>query len=471
MHRMSGSVPPATGKLRLWKFPTGGCWTAAQTAPSAAHFQQRSRAYLGRPSGGTVCPPGYSTATPQTVEEQPSPEGIETRPGGAPPTGAEGAPLTSPAEVPDMGQLAGGYGASGSVASAAPGMIGDFFSYGGQMMAIETLGQDIRNPTTISVAGGDRRFKIVENNSPFPVDRVFLNYHHFENAVIPADADLIPPHDLSLDRYTFGLEKTFRDALWSVELRVPFARGLDAVQFVEPGNLSNTGTEFGNLGLALKRLVWQGPLVAASVGLGMVFPTADDMTMYASPQDVNSRLDMDNETFYLQPFVGVHYTPTDRLWLDVFSQADFSTNGNSVALTAPNFVTGPPLLVERGVLNDQNLLFLDASLGYWLYQNPCGCGIISAVAPIVELHYSTTMQDSDFVSFRDFGAPNLLANPYNRMDVLNLTSGLRVKLGECSYLTVAAAVPLRTEKENVFLLRKEEKLFDAEIGVQFVRMY
>jgi hypothetical protein len=30
-------------------------------------------------------------------------------------------------------------------------------------------------------------------------------------------------------------------------------------------------------------------------------------------------------------------------------------------------------------------------------------------------------------------------------------------------------VPLRTEKENEFLLRKEEKLFDAEIGVQTLR--
>jgi hypothetical protein len=93
------------------------------------------------------------------------------------------------------------------------------------------------------------------------------------------------------------------------------------------------------------------------------------MTLYASPDDPDSRLDMDNEAFYLQPFLGVRYTPTDRLWLDFFSQADFSTNGNSVALTVPNFVTGPPL-VERAVLNDQHLLFLDASLGYWLYQNP-----------------------------------------------------------------------------------------------------
>jgi hypothetical protein len=34
------------------------------------------------------------------------------------------------------------------------------------------------------LAGGDRRFKISENNSPFPQDRIFFNYHHFHNAVV-----------------------------------------------------------------------------------------------------------------------------------------------------------------------------------------------------------------------------------------------------------------------------------------------
>jgi hypothetical protein len=33
----------------------------------------------------------------------------------------------------------------------------------------------------IPVPGGDRRIKSVENNSPFPVDRVFLNNRHFKN--------------------------------------------------------------------------------------------------------------------------------------------------------------------------------------------------------------------------------------------------------------------------------------------------
>jgi hypothetical protein len=249
-----------------------------------------------------------------------------------------------------------------------------------------------------------------------------------------------------------------------MELRLPFAGGLDSVQFVDPGAGDNSGTEFGNISLALKRLVWQGEVWAASVGLGIVFPTADDVRLSPAP-GVAAQLLIENEAWHLQPFLGLRYTPSDRLWFDFFSQVDFDANGNSTL-----FQPGQGLS-EHAVLNDQNLLFLDASLGYWLYRNPCGCGIVSAIAPMLELHYTTTLQDTDFINFAVGSNRDVLTNPFNRIDVLNLTGGLRFQLGMQSFLTVAVAAPLRTEKENLLLQRKEDKLFDSEIGVQFVHLY
>ena len=435
--------------------------------PECRAYRRRCQTYGVRP-GGVVCPPSTQGAMAPEAQAEPGAEGA------APSPDSEG--ITAPSfesiqNVPDLGQLSGSFGAGGGVLSAAPGMIGDFFSYGGQQMAMGTLAQNPNNPTTISLAGGDRRFKIVENNSPFPMDRVFFNYHYFKNAVIPADAGSIPAREQSLDRYMFGLEKTFCDELWSAELRIPFASGLDSVQFGDPGAADNSGTEFGNMALALKRLLWNGPLVSASVGLGMVFPTADDMQLFATPSSLSSQLLIENEAFFLQPFLGVRYTPGTRLWFDFFSQLDLATNGNSSTLILPGLVSGDPPRTEERVLTDQNLLFLDASLGYWLYQDPCGCGIISGLAPIVELHYSTTIQNADGIQFRSGSNEDELTNPFNRMDVLNLTGGLRVKFGRRSFLTVAAAVPLRTDKEDLDLQRHEEKLFDVEFGVQFVQLF
>lgn len=34
------------------------------------------------------------------------------------------------------------------------------------------------------LAGGDRRFKLSDNNSPFPQDRIIFTYHHFHNAIV-----------------------------------------------------------------------------------------------------------------------------------------------------------------------------------------------------------------------------------------------------------------------------------------------
>jgi hypothetical protein len=79
------------------------------------------------------------------------------------------------------------------------------------------------------------------------------------------------------------------------------------------------------------------------------------------------------------------------------------------------------------------------------------------------------MQDSDEIVFRT--QEDVLRNPFNRMDVLNITGGLRVKFGQYTYLTVAAAAPLRTDKVDPVTLRNEDKLFDAEVGVQLVRLY
>ena len=78
------------------------------------------------------------------------------------------------------------------------------------------------------VAGGDRRVKVAENNSAIPQDRILFNYNHFHNAIERNRRDLVGPvvsdGQFDVDRCTFGIEKTFLDGLWSVEIRMLLAR-------------------------------------------------------------------------------------------------------------------------------------------------------------------------------------------------------------------------------------------------------
>ena len=69
----------------------------------------------------------------------------------------------------------------------------------------------------IPTAGVLSRSKISENNKAVTMDRIFFTMNHFHNA-LQGDtdtSDAIPASDLSIQRYTFGLEKRFLDELWS----------------------------------------------------------------------------------------------------------------------------------------------------------------------------------------------------------------------------------------------------------------
>lgn len=338
--------------------------------------------------------------------------------------------------------LASDFGAGLGYESAAPGMIGDFFG-GTYQMNIVTAGQPPGQYTTIPQAGGDRRFKIAENYSPFPVDRVFFNYNHFSNALLTADG-----RNANLDRGVFGAETTFFDQWWSLEFRLPVSSGLNSDQFVIP-NANNVSNELGNIAFALKRLLFRTDTLATSIGMGMVVPTGPDANLF----DFSGRLSttVENEAFYLQPFVGAWWTPNDRFFAQFAAQLDFDAHGNTVDIVT--FGSGP-----EGVIQDQTLLFLDASFGYWLFHDPYGDGLVTGLAPMIEIHHNTTLTDADFI----VAGPDTITNPSNRLDVMNLTGAIRLELAGTSYLTAFGVAPLRTG---------EEKLFDAEFGIQYTRFY
>lgn len=315
-------------------------------------------------------------------------------------------------------------GATAGTPSAVPGMIGDHF--GGLFLVGSMFG------VTVALGGGDRRFKVAENVSPIPTDRVFFNYNHFENALTDANG-----LDKSLDRFTFGFEKTFLDGLASFEMRAPFARGLDSTQTIN--DFDTRGVEFGNLAFALKANLISGDNWMLSGGASMTAPTGDDYQLNFAP---GASLRVKNQAFHLAPFLG-YLSVHDRWFVQGFLQADFDLNGNDVVSFG----------AFDGTLQDQNLLFADLSVGHWLYRNRGRCCHLNAVAAIAELHYTSTLNDTDNVAG--------VFNPHNRMDILNATAALTFHVRQTT-LRVGGSAPLRSD---------EEQLFDAEIIFQLNRFF
>ena len=101
----------------------------------------------------------------------------------------------------------------------------------------------------VPLGGGMRRFKN-EQARALPTDRVFAAYNHFHNAVELKSFDPTTGNQQSdsgnIDQYTVGVEKTFDDGNWSLEVRMPFSGGTSIgvpafqVDSDGVGNLSGT---------------------------------------------------------------------------------------------------------------------------------------------------------------------------------------------------------------------------------------
>jgi hypothetical protein len=299
--------------------------------------------------------------------------------------------------------------------------------------------------------------KIAENGSPLPKHRAYVAYNHFHNAVDVARFPLggvVPAFTDSshVDRYTLGWEKTWSCDTWSVELRLPLSGGLNYEStgpvvptpdlFVDEGNL-------GDLTIILKRLLFDCNNTAISAGLGITTPTGNDLEVELPL--LTTRLVVHNDAVHLLPFVGVLSAHGERLFFQGFAQVDVSLNGDRVDVfnaTIPAY--------DSGLVNDQTLIYLDAGLGYWLWSDPCNCGI-QGVASVMEIHYTTTLEDADI--FSAFGGLHRVGNQANRMDIVNVTVGLHTLLSNGLEMRVGTAFPFDS---------RDDRLFDAEVMASLV---
>ena len=332
-------------------------------------------------------------------------------------------------------------------------MIGDLLA-GNYMFLTGELTGKLPSGGNIPVAGGDRPGKISEDTSPIPTDRVFADFNHFNSAALTSDGRVI-----DVNRYTFGVEKTFFDGACSIEIRAPIVSGLAANESVPVGDNDNEGTVLGDVSIIPKWLFAKADTWAASVGVSISLPTAPDVSNTVASAEITRIKD---ESLHLEPFVGLLLAPNSRLFSISYIQLDFDANGSPVTSQLVDGANVSPAVYD-GRLRDPTLLYVDVSVGYWLFDardESRGSwalgGYVSGIAPIVELHYTTSLQAfSNHVS--------TITSAFAGEDILDMTGGLAFQLGPMSNLTLAACAPLLTSQRD--------KEFDSELIVEFDRHF
>ncbi len=385
--------------------PSYGC-------PPCNEYGPTGRSYGGNmvaPNAPEVIAPGTPSGPTSPSPSSPMGDQSAMQPGN--PSTAPSA--TSPNLSNQLASSDSSFGTAAASNSGYSGMIGDL-----------TSGLSNSSGQNVAIAAGDLRSKISENSSPVPTDRAFFNYNFFSKPLMGADGRTV-----DLNRFQFGVEKTFLDNSCSVELRVPFAAGLSANQFASAlPDSRDVGTEFGNITVTPKFVVDCSDTFVLSAGLQIQAPTAADSVVRDGILGT-TLVTYRNTSWHLEPFLGTLWTPSPEFFSIAYMQFDFDATG---------ITTVDPIL-GTSVVQQQALMYLDINAGYWFYENPCA-QYVRGIATVLELHYTTTLQDADRpVNSPFFGDPR---GP-DRRDLLDLTAGLDFKIGDHSILTVAGSAPLR----------------------------
>jgi hypothetical protein len=270
----------------------------------------------------------------------------------------------------------------------------------------------VKNITRVPVASGGG-FKIGENESPIPEDRVFFTYNYYNGlrgpggpfgaaridaqqtvlngfpATITTPVPATPPGRFDLHREMAGFEKTFLDGTGSIGLRVPL------LQMHGDGTFSQD--DFGDLTAIVKYAPFfdRSTGNVLSGGLAVTFPTGP----------ANNTIIGNIHSTLFQPFVGYRWN-VDRFFVQGFSSVVIPTDSR-----------------------DATLLFNDIGVGYWLYRGN-GRRAITGIAPVLEAHVTTPLDhrqttDAIFV-------PN----------IVSFTGGVHVGIGGRSSFTIGVNTPV-----------------------------
>jgi hypothetical protein len=342
------------------------------------------------------CPPPYCPPSPYGgYPTYPTPT---TPPPTTPPTTPPTVPPTAPAPelTPDtaMQEAFAAAPEAGTEAGASfnPSMFGDLIGVVGR--------QVVSVPNGVTLPPGFKRisgnlailaaplpvrsaFKISEQESPRPQNRVYATYHYYDNTDQALRGPGVPASNLH--REILGFEYVLgnqRNA--SIGMRLPFfqLRGNDAIQ----------DSQLGDLNVLLKYAFINDRQTGNVLSTGMVITTPTGPGLQIAGQSTINPL-------VLQPWLGFIYNPSPNWYLQGFS-----------SLAVPFDA------------RDVTLFFNSLALGYWLYRDdsPPGVsqGMVTGIVPVAEFHLNTPLTHRGLNS----------SNPIVFSDSLNFTGGCYIFL-------------------------------------------
>ncbi len=269
--------------------------------------------------------------------------------------------------------------------------------------------------------------KICENNSVIPRDRIGFHFDSLQTVQTGYTNTPRRYNSGNLQEYRFWGEKTFLDDNLSLDLIVPLYYSTDPnLTAISAQNPTPLAGQFGDLAFGLKALVWEDADKAYSAGVRVEAPTGPNFTI---AQIGDTGLDMN--AWYFTPWIGGQWTPGTN-W---FASGFLSYRLNSGPITNRR----PPSTTLN--VRQPTYLFADLSIGRWVVQRE-GQGGLTSLAPVLELHYTTTPTSGTVLDTTNFSYSS--GRLLGKTDYLNITGGLNGTFNDDWQFGIGGALPLRT---------------------------
>jgi hypothetical protein len=257
-----------------------------------------------------------------------------------------------------------------------------------------------------SLAPSTRGFKIADNQSPMPQDRVYFTFNYFNNLNAALNRKFESPVDqLRAYRYIFGLEKTFDEGRGSIGIQLPldnlWGRSTVTGHFVKPGGSS---TALDNLTVFAKYILKINPQTGSLISAGLAVTPRDGPDTFAGAHYLVGV----NDTT-VQPFIGYLWR-RDRFYLHGFVALDVPTS-----------------------MRDVTMVYNDVGIGYFVYRNFREGAWLKALVPTFEVHVNDPLTHGDF---------NNQLDPTGTPDVVNLTYGINAMIGRDAVFTFGFVTPV-----------------------------
>lgn len=246
-----------------------------------------------------------------------------------------------------------------------------------------------------------RGFKIADNMSPRPMDRIFFTFDYFNNLGGQYNAHFGNNiRNQQVFQEMFGFEKTFWKGKASVGVRLP----LNTLTADSPySGIGGSSTALGNMTFFTKFVLWEdakGDLV--STGAAITVPNGPS-AFAGAPYAVGIR------DVQLQKYIGYIYN-WNKWFVQGFESIDVPTSSQDVTM-----------------------LYSDVGLGYYLYKNTDPNSIITYIAPMFETHVNLPLNHVGAYRFND---------PFGTPDVVDLTFATSVMFNRRAVLSIGFVNPV-----------------------------